>query len=660
MARASKAKTISDHLLRQHLDRMTDATANLIRPAVPHFQIEVPLEELPPLENEEEFDPTLTAGHRIETADGQMWVEGNSLFCGCPSCTAPMTVRIWLGLADCWRCQSSIELTESQLRQAEELLSDHQTAPTTLPTPKRRLPSIDHAIEQPAPARESNVELPNHRERELERLTEQSILARFVRRGFQITPAWIVSFVLHLIMILLLALIVLQGDLNEPPTIVLSTTIDSSRTEGGEVRLENPLDQLADDLPLASKLDVADRELRDVLQKAMQDAKELQIDPQPTAQKIDVNTLRRNVTTRPDQRMSFEARDPRVRLEIVKSQGGTMMTEAAVARGLRWLASVQNSDGSWSIRDYEDHDDPHNRGDILGTSLALLPFLGAGQTHESGKYRQTVAKGLAWIIRNQKQDGDLRAGFRDNAGMYAHGQAAIVLCESLAMTGDEAFRGPAQRAIQFTERAQHSEGGWRYRPGQSGDTSVFGWHIMALQSARTPGVGLEVDDATLKLADYFLDLMAATPRQSRGERCPEGALYCYQRGRKPTDAITAEAMLCRMYLGWKRDDPRMGAAVEWLMEEHFPSRRDKNVYYWYYGTQVLHHYGGTNWEKWNSRMRELLISLQDTRGEHPGSWNPRGFKWGSQGGRIYTTALSVCTLEVYYRHLPLFKQIKLN
>ena len=96
------------------------------------------------------------------------------------------------------------------------------------------------------------------------------------------------------------------------------------------------------------------------------------------------------------------------------------------------------------------------------------------------------------------------------------------------------------------------------------------------------------------------------------------------------------------------------------MDDHLPSKRNPNLYYWYYGTQVMHHYGGKPWEAWNRKMRELLISTQNTRSSNAGSWDPGKFEWGSQGGRIYTTALAVCTLEVYYRHLPLFDPIELN
>ena len=131
------------------------------------------------------------------------------------------------------------------------------------------------------------------------------------------------------------------------------------------------------------------------------------------------------------------------------------------------------------------------QSDAAATALALLPFLAAGQTHKSkGPYRDTIAKGLAWLIKQQRADGDLSGGC--GKPMYAHGLAAIVLCEAYGMSRDEHVGLAARGAVAFIQRAQNqATGGWRYHPGESGDTSVFGWQIMALKSAVLAGLPVE-------------------------------------------------------------------------------------------------------------------------------------------------------------------------
>ena len=214
-------------------------------------------------------------------------------------------------------------------------------------------------------------------------------------------------------------------------------------------------------------------------------------------------------------------------------------------------------------------------------------------------------------------------------------------------TGDEELRDPAQRAVDFIVAAQHPAGGWRYQPKQPGDTSVVGWQVMALQSARA--AGLDVPDATLELTGQYLDSVSSR----------DGALYAYQPSNGPTEVMTAEALLCRMYLGWTLDEPGLREGIAYLATRHLPDPRQTNIYYWYYGTQALHHHGGPEWEAWNARMRDILIATQEDRGHQAGSWDPEG-PHASAGGRVYMTALAVCSLEVYYRHLPIFRQLSLE
>jgi hypothetical protein len=459
------------------------------------------------------------------------------------------------------------------------------------------------------------------------------------------TPAWLVSLVFHMILLTLLALLTIPND-DGGKYIVLNATVSRELRRPGQEPIPDPAEVVRFDLPVPEKVDLEDARTREAMVRADQEARELRlvewVEPLP-----DLQQVKQQISNPDGPRVGLAARDPRVRVEMIEQEGGTTLTEAAVARGLRWLAQQQQPDGRWRL-------DGGAKSDSAATSLALLPFLGAGQTHLTGRYREQVAMGLRWMIENQKEDGDLRAGSGGNTGMYAHGQSAIVLCEAFLMTGDEQLRIPAQKSIDFIIAAQYPDGGWRYKPHHEasaserrGDTSVIGWQLMALQSARA--ARLTVDEVTLELSGHFLDSV----------QYEDGAQYAYQPRNRPTHVMTAEALLCRIYLGWNNENRALLQGVQWLADHHLPNTGEPNVYYWYYATQVFHHVGGPLWEQWNLRMRDVLVDTQEKHGRHAGSWEPRG-DHASAGGRIYMTSLAVCSLEIYYRHLPIFRQIKLD
>ena len=82
------------------------------------------------------------------------------------------------------------------------------------------------------------------------------------------------------------------------------------------------------------------------------------------------------------------------------------------------------------------------------------------------------------------------------------------------------------------------------------------------------------------------------------------------------------------------------------------------MYYLYYATQVVHFFDGPDWHQtWNPKIRDLLVKLQvKTAGANKGSWDKDQGHIGGSCGRLGTTCLCLLTLEVYYRHLPLYKR----
>jgi hypothetical protein len=114
-----------------------------------------------------------------------------------------------------------------------------------------------------------------------------------------------------------------------------------------------------------------------------------------------------------------------------------------------------------------------------------------------------------------------------------------------------------------------------------------------------------------------------------------------------------------MYLGWNYKNPMLLAGVNTL--KAYPPGSQNSMYYYYYATQVMHHMGGEHWDTWNPKMRDSLIEKQDKgmdakHAHQRGSWSPAGDVHGPQGGRVMQTSLSLLTLEVYYRHLPLYRR----
>jgi hypothetical protein len=349
----------------------------------------------------------------------------------------------------------------------------------------------------------------------------------------------------------------------------------------------------------------------------------------------------------------FAGRVGAAKAKLVRDGGGNERSEAAVASGLEWLSRHQAADGSWNAAKHQmagkcncgqpGHDDP-----MYGTAIALLAFLGAGESNRPGNggmYAKQVDRGLKWMLTKQNADGTL------SGNGYIQGIAAIALCEAYGLTKDPQLKGPAQRAVNATINWQGPDGGFRYGPKQNGDTSVASWHIQALKTAQL--AGLNLPNATLAGVNNFLDKVGT----------PDGSGYGYT-GPQPTQRMTAAGLLCRQYQGWGPRKEGMVKGVE-TVRRVGPSPAVKDMYYYYYATQVMHNMGGEAWDQWNAGkdgrpgMRDLLIDSQDqgqNEKHQKGSWDPSGDAFGAQFGRMGHTCLCILTLEVYYRHPPLYQK----
>ncbi|WP_171470903.1 prenyltransferase/squalene oxidase repeat-containing protein [Frigoriglobus tundricola] len=360
---------------------------------------------------------------------------------------------------------------------------------------------------------------------------------------------------------------------------------------------------------------------------------------------------------------AFPGRAGEAKTKLVRTEGGNEGSERAVVLGLAWLAKQQKDDGGWK------YDAGSKESRTAATGMALLPFLAAGQTHkltkEKGelKYQETVIAGLSYLMKSCAPTGPKAGRMSDNA--YEQAIATLALCEAYGMTKDPTLKPFAQSAINYIQKSQGANGSWGYAPFTDGDTSIVGWQVQALVAAKL-SKDLVVDDRVIKKAIKFLDLASSGPRK---------AMYGYadSDGAKPGTALTASGLLSRYYIdGWGPNHPGMCDGVAGLLKHPPPDKADKggvkDLYYYYYATQVVRFSAGEDWKTWNEGpknadgtrkggVRDWLVNAQLRKDEpNRGSWDPEGGWFGTSCGRLGTTAVCVLTLEVYYRQPLLYKR----
>ena len=309
------------------------------------------------------------------------------------------------------------------------------------------------------------------------------------------------------------------------------------------------------------------------------------------------------------------------------------------------------------------------------TGLALLAYLGAGFTPQTdGRYGKVVRDGLRWLKNAQDAEGCVGSRATGHY-VYNHAIAALALVEAYGMTGSPIWKSPAQKALDFIAIARNPYFAWRYgvKPGDN-DTSVTGWMMMAMKSARLVN---ESDVRRSKPPTFEIDADAFDGIKSWIEKMTDadtGRVGYQQRGTGParptemvdrfpadkSESMTAVGVLARVFLG---ENPKTSLMVQRgaalcakLVPTWDPAAGTVDMYYWYYATLALFQVGGDAWKKWDAAMKPAVAETQRLDGDfsmYKGSWDPID-PWGGDGGRVYSTAVMAMCLEVYYRYERVF------
>ncbi|MCK6472550.1 MAG: zf-HC2 domain-containing protein [Planctomycetes bacterium] len=364
------------------------------------------------------------------------------------------------------------------------------------------------------------------------------------------------------------------------------------------------------------------------------------------------------------------------RLKRAVAGGGGKATESAVDAALAWLARHQEADGHWDYKKYGGGGKVWDDGSAEGISaIALLAFLGAGHTERTGKHKENVKRALGWIISKQNADGGFGGPKNRNGQEYEKYDVALctlALCEAFAMARNPEVGKAAQRGVEWIVKDQdYNDGTWHHGPWKS--TSLIGWNVMAMKSAKVAGLG--TDPACFEKAIAALERVTGKPDANAA-----GAAASFNDGKQlgkvlysPTvahcahqgETMTAVGMVCYQFFG-RGEETKWQAEFIAQQPPAWPPTNNlggspQTSYHWYYGTLGLFQNGGEPWKRWNEALKNALVpnqrkggpldgSLQDV----DGSWDPDDV-WCKIGGRVYQTAMCALCLEVYYRYLPMYR-----
>jgi hypothetical protein len=305
--------------------------------------------------------------------------------------------------------------------------------------------------------------------------------------------------------------------------------------------------------------------------------------------------------------------------------------QAAVQKGLDWLARNQGPDGSYG-------------GEGMGknaaiTALAGLAFMEAGNLPGRGKYADNVSKCLSFILSSCQESG-LIASDQSHGPMYGHGFATLFLGELYGMTGDDNVRDKLQKAVRLIEKCQNREGGWRYQPAPiDADISVTICQIMALRAARDAGIKVEKE-----VIDNSIKYVRSCQNSDGGF-----SYMAHQGGGGSGFARSAAGVASLYYAGvFEGDDLMRGLKYisRFTPSKINPTNPEMEGHYYYgnyYAVQAMFLAGGDWWANWYPAIRDQLVSRQGTDGA-----------WSGDFSEDYATSMALIILQMPNRYLPVY------
>ncbi|MDP7741473.1 MAG: terpene cyclase/mutase family protein, partial [Lentisphaeria bacterium] len=392
---------------------------------------------------------------------------------------------------------------------------------------------------------------------------EQILLAYRQRKLREHLVGPIVSFVMHIVILLLLTVFVV-GKAQRAPLPEIEVTMEEvpiKELEPPKIEeIEQMEDELLDEAP-AMDVDVPDVPIETTAEAALEDASE---EAPQSDDNFDMDDMLDVLPTKTPLQLRglYGGRTAKGRRSNRERFGGNARGEDAVLRALRWLKKVQAADGSWENEAF--------------SGLALLCFLAHGETPQSEEFGVTVQKAMQWLSGKVPVQGASHG--------YANGIATYALAEAYGMTQIPFLRQSMEAGLRVIVEGQQPGGGYNYAYGQTErwDLSVSGWQYQALKAGYVAGANVEGIDAAISKSKEFLKNVAYADGKFGYSSPGSGG------------NMTGVGTVALQLLG-DGGAKEVQAAAHTILYERLPGYSWENsgsaLYGWYYDTQAMFNHG---------------------------------------------------------------------
>lgn len=310
--------------------------------------------------------------------------------------------------------------------------------------------------------------------------------------------------------------------------------------------------------------------------------------------------------------------------------------EAAVEKGLKWVAKTQSKRGHWTASNYP----------AAMTALAGIALTASGSTTTQGPYAKTIRNAVTYLCDQSRKNGLIGDPISDNRYTYGHGFSMLFLSQVLGEEEDverrETLIDVLTRAVDFCGKAQTSAGGWGYVSAKDGNDFDEGsttiTQVQGLRACRNAGIPVpkEVID---RAKQYIINCKNADG----------GISYSSKNMGTSRPAITAAA-IAALYDSGAFDDKHVPEMYAYAKKNLHGLTEGAGAFgHWHYTflyySQVVYRQGDEEWAPFRDRLYEKIVSEQSPDGS-----------WSGNIGQIYITSMNLTILQLDRSLLPIYQR----